>query len=86
MTRYVAFLRGLNVGGHTVKMDALRKHFEDLGFENVSTFIASGNVIFETKDAKPAALEKKIEQALERALGYEVATFLRTDKEVAQIA
>jgi uncharacterized protein (DUF1697 family) len=84
--RFVAFLRGLNVGGHTVKMDQLKKHFEDLGFENVSTFIASGNVIFETKDAKPAALEKKIEQALERALGYEVATFLRTDAQVADIA
>ena len=88
MTRYVAFLRGLNVGGHTVKMEALRKHFEELGFENVSTFIASGNVIFETATpkSKSAALEKKIENALQQALGYEVATFLRTDKEVAQVA
>lgn len=86
MTRYIAFLRGLNVGGHTVKMDPLRQHFEALDFENVSTFIASGNVIFES-DAKPAAaLEETIEKALKRALGYEVATFLRTDAEVASIA
>ena len=86
MTRYVAFLRGINVGGHTVKMDALKKSFEALGFENVSTFIASGNVIFESGSGKADALEKKIEKALEKDLGYEAATFLRTDSEVARIA
>src|SRR5688500_12178257 len=86
MTIYVAFLRGINVGGHTVKMDALKKAFEALGFENVSTFIASGNVIFESSAKKTETLEKKIETALEKELGYEVATFLRTDKQVAAIA
>ena len=86
MTRYVAFLRGINVGGHTVKMDALKKSFEALGLENVSTFIASGNVIFESGSGKAEALEKKIEKALEKELGYEVATFLRTDAQVADIA
>ena len=86
MTRYVAFLRGINVGGHTVKMDALKKAFEALGFQNVSTFIASGNVIFETESQKADALEKKIESALREALGYEVATFLRADKQVREIA
>ncbi len=92
MTRYVAFLRGLNVGGHTVKMDQLRTCFEALGFSEVSTFIASGNVIFstdgtdETADTDVAFIESRIERALKEALGYEVATFLRTDAEVAQIA
>jgi len=86
MTIYVAFLRGINVGGHTVKMDALKNAFEALGFENVSTFIASGNVIFESSAKKTETLEKKIETALEKELGYEVATFLRTDKQVAAIA
>ena len=86
MTRYVAFLRGINVGGHTVKMDALKKSFEALGFENVSTFIASGNVIFESGARKTETLEQKIETALEKELGYEVATFLRTDKQVVEIA
>jgi len=86
MTRYVAFLRSINVGGHTVKMDALKKSFEALGFENVSTFIASGNVIFETDSKKAEVLEKKIETALRKELGYEVATFLRTDKQVIEIA
>ena len=86
MPRYIAFLRGLNVGGHTVKMDALRQHFEDLGLRSVSTFIASGNVIFESDETAPATLERRIEAALKAALGYEVATFLRTDAELAAIA
>ena len=85
MPRYVAFLRAINVGGHTVRMETLRAHFESLGLANVETFIASGNVIFETR-AAAAALERKIEACLLEALGYEVATFLRTDREVAAIA
>lgn len=48
MTRYFAFLRAINVGGHVVKMDRLRQVFESLAFSNVETFIASGNVIFES--------------------------------------
>jgi len=49
MPRCVAFLRAINVGGRTVKMDYLRSLFEDLGFADVETFIASGNVVFESK-------------------------------------
>jgi uncharacterized protein (DUF1697 family) len=86
MTKYIAFLRAINVGGHTVKMDALRQLFESLGFADVETFIASGNVIFETKAGNTKALEKKIEACLKESLGYEVATFIRTDAEVAEIA
>ena len=85
MTRYIAFLRAINVGGHTVKMDHLRTLFESLGFANVETFIASGNVIFETKEKNTAELEKKIAAHLEKSLGYEVDTFLRTVQEVATI-
>ena len=84
--RYVAFLRAINVGGHTVKMDALRKLFEKMGFSNVETFIASGNVIFDSKSSDPAALEKRIERDLEKALGYQVGTFLRSCEELAAIA
>ena len=86
MPRYVAFLRAINVGGHNVAMAALRAEFEALEFSRVETFIASGNVIFETRSAAPAALERKIETRLARTLGYEVATFLRTDAEVAEIS
>jgi uncharacterized protein (DUF1697 family) len=86
MTRHIAFLRAINVGGHTVAMQALRKEFEALGFASVETFIASGNVIFETRARDSAALERKIERRLLATLGFEVSTFLRTDAEVAAIA
>jgi len=86
MPRLIAFLRAINVGGHTVKMDTLRKEFEALGLKDVETFIASGNVIFTPRSLDVAALEKKIEARLRASLGYEVATFVRTDAEVAAIA
>ena len=86
MPKYIAFLRAINVGGHIVKMNHLRLLFEDLGFANVETFIASGNVIFESKSRNTEALERRIEARLRAALGYEVATFIRTDHEVERIA
>lgn len=86
MPKYVAFLRAINVGGHVVKMDRLVEVFESLGYADVSTYIASGNVLFEARPRNAAALESAIEGALERALGYEVTTFVRTRAEVAAIA
>jgi uncharacterized protein (DUF1697 family) len=86
MARYVAFLRAINVGGHIVKMDHLRVHFESLGFSRVETFIASGNVIFEASSEAAANLSGKIESCLGKKLGYEVPTFVRTDSEVAALA
>lgn len=86
MPRYVALLRAINVGGHVVKMDVLRGHFEALGFSNVSTFIASGNVLFTARAGAAAALEARIARALRDALGYDVATFLRTPGEMAAAA
>lgn len=86
MPRYVAFLRAINVGGHTVTMARLRELFEDLGFKDVATFIASGNVLFSSPGKSTPALERKIESHLEKSLGYEVKTFLRTDSEVVAIS
>jgi uncharacterized protein (DUF1697 family) len=86
MPKYIAFLRAINVGGHTVKMDYLRNLFTGLGFRNVETFIASGNVIFDSAAKSSRALEKKIESCLLTALGYEVATFIRSTAELADIA
>jgi uncharacterized protein (DUF1697 family) len=86
MSRYVAFLRAINVGGHVVKMETLRSLFEGLGFAEVETFIASGNVIFRTGEQNTQSIEAQISQGLEEALGYEVATFIRTETELAQIA
>lgn len=70
MGKSVAFLRAINVGGRTVKLDALRALFAAMGFSGVATFIASGNVIFDTPDARGSAVEAQIEGGLEAALGY----------------
>ena len=86
MPRLVAFLRAINVGGHTVTMARLRQEFEALGLNDVETFIASGNVIFTSRATDLPALEKKIEARLRASLGYEVATFVRTCDDVAAIA
>lgn len=84
MARYIAFLRAINVGGRVVKMEALRAHFTELGCTNVSTFIASGNVIFDAK-VQASRVESKIEKHLRAALGYEVETFTRTPDQVRQV-
>jgi uncharacterized protein (DUF1697 family) len=84
--RYITFLRAINVGGHTVKMEYLRRLFESFGFSGVETFIASGNVIFQTKAKDTALLASKIASGLQNALGYYVAVFIRTAAELTQIA
>jgi uncharacterized protein (DUF1697 family) len=86
MPTLIAFLRAINVGGHTVTMAELRGLFEALGFEEVETFIASGNVIFASPSKDRAALEQRIEDRLRKSLGYEVKTFIRTGAEVVAIA
>lgn len=86
MPRFIAFLRAINVGGHVVKMARLRLLFESLGVAHVETFIASGNVIFESGARNPSKLEAKIETLLQREFGYAVKTFLRTDAELARVA
>ena len=86
MPKLVAFLRAINVGGHTVSMDTLRREFEAIGLKHVETFIASGNVVFTAPPGKTTALERKIEKRLHDSLGYEVRTFIRTEAEVTAIA
>jgi uncharacterized protein (DUF1697 family) len=86
MPRYIAFLRAINVGGHTIKMDHLRQLLELLGLSHVETFIASGNVVFEAVEKDVRTLERQIVARLQEALGYDVAVFLRTEAELAAIA
>lgn len=72
MGTYIAFLRGINSGMNpTIKMDILKKGFEELGFQNVKTVIASGNVIFDAEPTDENDLEKTIEKALPKAIGFE---------------
>ncbi len=85
MPRYVAFLRGINLGKRRPKMDDLRRHFETLGYKDVSTYIASGNVLFTSGARDAAKLEAQIEKHLASVLGYEVDTFIRSAHELAKI-
>lgn len=82
MNAYVAFLRGINVGGRTIKMDALRELLEDLGYANVRTVLASGNVVFETKNTNPAKLKNEIEKGIKEQFGFDVHIILRSAKEL----
>jgi uncharacterized protein (DUF1697 family) len=86
MPKYVAFLRAINVGGHIVKMDHLRQLFQGLGFSNVETFIASGNVVFDSPSKNTKTLERRIEGLLRETFGYRVDTFVRSTTELAKIA
>lgn len=85
MQQLFGFLRAINVGGRTMKMDDLRLAFEGLGFQNVQTFIASGNVIFETQEADFYALENRITNGVEAALGFQTTIFLRTFPDLSRI-
>ncbi|AKU16922.1 hypothetical protein VV02_15405 [Luteipulveratus mongoliensis] len=80
----MAFLRAINVGGHTVTMARLRELVGELGYADVATFIASGNLIV-TTDRTPRQVEKDVASGLEKALGYAVETYVRTPVELSAI-
>jgi uncharacterized protein (DUF1697 family) len=77
MARFVVFLRAINVGGHTVAKAKLQEAFTRLGYQNISTYKQSGNVILETHE-EPKEIKRKVENRLRDLLGYDVATFVRT--------
>ena len=86
MKQYVAFLRGINVGGKkAMKMNRLSDILTAAGFRNVRTFIASGNVIFETTAKDPTRIARKMEKHLLNALGYEMIVIIRTIDELRAI-
>ncbi len=84
--KYAAFLRGINVGGHNkIKMESLRETFAALGFENVKTYINSGNVIFETSETDDNKLVAKIEKAIETEFSLKIKVMVRTMAEIEDI-
>jgi uncharacterized protein (DUF1697 family) len=85
MPRYVAFLRGMNVGGHRISNDELRDRFTAIGLRDVATFRASGNVIFLSDSQPEAELQARIESGLASSLGYGVPTFIRSQDEIKAI-
>ena len=86
MIKYVAFLRGINVGGkRLIKMEDLRRVVASIGLKNVRTFIASGNVLFETSQTNREALTRKIEKNLLTAFDHDVPVVLQTIDELKEI-
>ena len=82
---YVALLRGINVGGsNVIKMAALKSCLEQLGFESVTTLIASGNVVFESAEKKAPKLRNQIEKALSSTFGYDSRVVLRSRSQIAR--
>jgi uncharacterized protein (DUF1697 family) len=86
MATYVAMLRGINVGpGKIVKMERLRALFGVLGFDDVRTYVQSGNVVFESEQKSPTGLSNKIEEKIQRDFGFTVPVLVKTSKEIEQI-
>lgn len=82
---YIALLRGINVGGHNVKMEVLRNLFSELGYDNVRSYIQSGNIFFDSTEIDKVLLRKKIEKHLNTSLGFTVSVSLRTIEELENI-
>ena len=86
MTTYISILRGINVSGQKlIKMDALRKMYENLGFQSVKTYVQSGNVIFKSKDFKIAGLEQTISRQIKKDFGFDVPVIVLTIDKLKKI-
>jgi uncharacterized protein (DUF1697 family) len=83
--RFVAFLRGINVGGHIAKKDQLQEAFAALGFRDVSTFKQSGNIIFTADIQDTENIRTQIETKLRQTLGFNVPVFIRTIPQLMQL-
>ncbi len=86
MSKYIAFLRAINVTNRFVKMEDLRALFDQMAFNDVETYIQSGNVVFSTTETDEQILEAKIEKHLENALGFAVPTMIRNQENMITIA
>lgn len=86
MARFVAFLRAVNVGNRRVAMAECRKSLEDLGYDDIGSYVNSGNLLFTTATGQAADHEARIREALEQRYGFEVTTFVRTATEVRAMA
>ncbi|MFD5023109.1 DUF1697 domain-containing protein [Paenibacillus sp. NPDC058367] len=86
MTTYIALLRGINVGGNKIiKMLDLKAMFQTLGFENVRTYIQSGNVVFESDEGSESLLTGVIERKIHEVFGFEVSVIIRTLAEMENV-
>lgn len=86
MDKYVAFLRGINVGGRIIRMVDLKKCFEDSGFKNVSTLLQSGNVLFETDSENTLSLKQRMEEALSKKFNYPAKVQIYSFEKIVKVA
>lgn len=87
MKRYLALLRGINVGGkNKVEMIKLKQAFESVGFSQVSTYINSGNVLFAAPSQKKESLSAIIESILYRRFGFEIRAIVRDEQNIRKLA
>ena len=85
MQTFISLIRGINVGGHKkIKMAELREHYADLGFQNIRSYIQTGNLLFETKKTDKAEIIKMIEEKIVAVYGFEAKVILRTLEEYDQ--
>jgi uncharacterized protein (DUF1697 family) len=86
MIKYVAFLRGINVGGkNKIKMSDIKDLFESLSFKNVSTYLQSGNVVFDNENNHPELISKKVENKIFHDLNLSIPIILRTHSQLKKI-
>ncbi len=86
MERYIAFLRGINSGSSPrLKMENLREMFEAMGFKNVQTVLASGNVVFESDELNTSSIENALEIGLKKDLGYKVAALVKSSFDIEEL-
>ncbi len=86
MTTFVSLFRGINVGGNlAVRMNALKELYESLGFQDVATYIQSGNVVFTSDEADLAQLPRQIEAGFTKKFGFHSHVFVRTCAELHDI-
>ena len=85
MSKQIAFLRAINVGGRRIKMNELKMVFEEAGLLDVQTFLASGNVVFDTTAEGLSCLEEKLEQAISKKFGFESQVMVRSMEEIQTV-
>lgn len=86
MPAYIAMLRGVNItGNNSIKMEQLRGLCNSLGFQNVETYVQSGNIVFQTRSEDPLALSKSIGEAILESFGFDVPVIMRTSKEMRSV-
>lgn len=85
MSKYVAFLRGINLGKRQIKMAELKALLESEGYEDVRTLLASGNVVFTARENDKGMLRAKLEKSIKDQFGFNVPVILRSDKEIGAL-